>query len=783
MHRSRTTVIMKEPSSEPKPKEVATLQLEYRGPQLISNWKDQLSKGNAGKALEMNRQRGRDLITRDADNNVVYRNFSDPTPAIDDPRPPLEWEEVDGGFGSQARVPQFEKILARDEVVGPQGQKPTAAAEAAKLLRDEIENEAGEIEGNAGGAGLDIDMPTAKDRLERHVAYPKLEKLYEKDRFVDEKANDDENIKEILDRKGQPIVIERKDWFKGMADDIKEGNLPSFKFNKMEGREETDNDAQAAEVHTAMNELGLETAKEGTIVELDIKNHAPHKADNNKIDLNFSKQHGRDIIRRDEDGNITYRDFATKQPKDESKSELNYDPFMFKDKPKFYVNMDKDVSVPRGAETKADEDHIVESGLLYGDSSGKESNYSKKLREERDANDQTDLETKLAKATSNLSTSRRAQFGVDISKQKGRVPLASKQSQGPVDVDYDVERGERAVKGKQVGSCVQIMNKQASRGLLTKEPSLGEVLGPEFKQSGLEIDALEAKDKHMNAPFDAKKLEGYRKISREDQPFTKNKSISTPNPSIPLTDGLEYDDAALDRAKGGGGVNQKKSAIVMSNQQPRFESKPSDLLSGKAGDAELAALLPPNNEGDNLDTINDSKGPVTRAPRYVDPKRKKSLPRTSQRSKGPPKERKVEVGVEVETEVNEKEKETLLPRKTRQGKNNSDKRSDKEDEAKAKAKYDTSVDTTPDPIPAPAPTPTTIDTNIANNAATTATTAPLVGPSLQVDLDGMLSPAVVPGGAVGAPTPQANANNNGNISSADVRGMNELLAKFGETSL
>ena len=41
----------------------------------------------------------------------------------------------------------------------------------------------------------------------------------------------------------------------------------------------------------------------------------------------------------------------------------------------------------------------------------------------------------------------------------------------------------------------------------------------------------------------------------------------------------------------------------------------------------------------------------------------------------------------------------------------------------------------------------------------------------------------LPGGAVGAPTPQANANNNGNISSADVRGMNELLAKFGETSL
>lgn len=794
---SRTAAIMREPSPPRRNKELATSQLEFRGPQLMSDWRDELAKGNGGKALEMERQRGRDVITRDSNNKVVYRNFSDPVPAVNDPRPPLEWEEVDGGFGSQVRYPRFEKILARDEVVGPQGQKPTAAAEAAKLLRDEIQNEAGEIEGNAGGVGLDIDMPSAKDRLEKHVAYPKLEKIYGKDRFAEKKVEEEEEPKEILDRKGRPIIIEKKDWFKGMVDDIKEGNLPGVYFNKMEGREEMDNDAQVAEAHAVMNDLGLETAKEGTVVELDIKDYAPHKTDTNKIDLDFSKQHGRDVVTRNEDGTVTYRNFATKPPKDESKPELEYDPFMFKGKPKFFVNMDKDASAARGAETRVEEDHIVEADLLYGDSSGKETNYSKKLREERYANDQTNFESMLEKATSNLSSNRRAQFGVDISKQKGRVQLVSEKPQGPVDVDYDVQRGERAVRGKQVGSLVPSMKKQSSRGLLTKEPSLGEVLGSEFKQSGLEIDALEAKDKHADAPFDSKKLEKYRKVTRENQPFTKNKD-AVPKVPVSLTHGLEYDDTALDRAKGGGGIGRKKSALTISKQQSRFESKPSELLSGKAGDVELAALIPPDNEGDNLDLINDSSGPVTRAPRYVDPKRRKPLPRTSKRSQGPPKEKKIiEDGVNIEAETEIVGSNTVertkqeIPKVIRPSDESGDVKDSDSTQATdsnkilKKEKDQTSksegsqvtiapiTKTEQDPLAAPAPI--TIDPDFTGEA--------ISGLPIKVDLDGMLSPAIVPGGAVGAPTPQANVNSNGNISSADVRGINDLLAKFGDASL
>ena len=140
-----------------------------------------------GKAIEMNRQRGRDVITRDKDNIIKYQPFSQPNKKENDPRTVLDWEEIDGGFGSSAynKAITFDKLISRDDQIGPQGQRPAAAVQALNEMRNELIDEIGEIGGDgSGGDKIDLDVIQAYNVAKQvHVPVVNLDKMYQKNRI------------------------------------------------------------------------------------------------------------------------------------------------------------------------------------------------------------------------------------------------------------------------------------------------------------------------------------------------------------------------------------------------------------------------------------------------------------------------------------------------------------------------------------------------------------------------------------------------------------------------
>ncbi len=81
------------------------------------------------KTLCFDLNQGRDEKRKDGMGRIVIKKFTDPEPKMRD----LMYDtDVEGGFGGAAKgVPTFDKIVARDDAVGPHGEKPASAAEAA----------------------------------------------------------------------------------------------------------------------------------------------------------------------------------------------------------------------------------------------------------------------------------------------------------------------------------------------------------------------------------------------------------------------------------------------------------------------------------------------------------------------------------------------------------------------------------------------------------------------------------------------------------------------------
>lgn len=173
-------------------------------------------------------------------------------------------------------VIKFEKIVAREDAVGPRGEKPESSLAAERELQDDPE---------LGGQQLDIDYAEAKDAY-RNMGRPQGIVLYMKvtsvmksliftpltllysllqDRYPEEKKPSD---KPQLDHLGGS-------WFEGMYDTIaKKKNQHAIDFDKMKGRsimeqnEDLDADMEA--------EFGPQVG--GAVLDLEVTDWQPHKA-------------------------------------------------------------------------------------------------------------------------------------------------------------------------------------------------------------------------------------------------------------------------------------------------------------------------------------------------------------------------------------------------------------------------------------------------------------------------------------------------------------------------
>jgi hypothetical protein len=470
-------------------------QLDILSTQVPVDWGAEKEEDKHSKALRMALDRGRDEKRKDGMGRVVVKKFTDPEPKMLDP---VYETDTSGGFGAAAKgVVTFEKLVARGEAVGPYGEKPSAVAEAAAEAAKELEK-LGDFHPDFNGAGeglmLELDQGVAKDALEKHVQVAHMSKI---PRFPEIKAEDVKKTGEAAGRLGG-------EWFKGMADEILEaadgGGLRALDFDKMSGRgADAKDDAgggDPVEEQVMAEELGAmgDVYDRGEVLELDVKDWKPHKAPlNTAVAWRTAEEQPR---------------WAKEGHGDEPPPEYDVDPDILRGKPTFLVDMGKgqDRWDGVGVGVENEETGIVEAFLEYAD--GDPGEHGRKLQEAFDAGLASEQMRSRTRAEEASSSARRMVEPVNMAKQRSREeedradgPLSA----APQDVDYDIEKGLRALDKRLHGGVrfEQNLGREdngGSGGGVAAGPSLSNVLGSEFGRIELELEPKEQASSKYERP-------------------------------------------------------------------------------------------------------------------------------------------------------------------------------------------------------------------------------------------------------------------------------------------
>lgn len=376
---------------------------DFIGPQLQLDWtgndatKALLSKRSKPVTVRLDKTTGRERVKVHGKGMVEKEDFGAHQIRKDEDRVgPGEYDVLSQIEISKAKakggVVQFDKIVAREDAVGPRGEKPLASQQAEQDLLDDEE---------LGVEQLDIDYATAKD------AYKKKQKnqnivLYRKDRYPEEKPRPEEQAR--LDHLGGS-------WFEGMYETLQKNKGKVVDFDRMKGRSMMDADVEDALDEELHEELGV--AQEGAALDLTIDDPHPHKVNPDEKVLVFAdpKKHPRFQVDR-----------ATREMHARYAAQTGLDvqdDLLHERRGVTYVDMEK---MP-GRLNKLDavEETAAIDAMVYG---GVDDDGAIQLGEE--------TAKKIADGQSALK--KRVKQGVDMSKQRGRNDVVN---------DGDVHRQRR----------------------------------------------------------------------------------------------------------------------------------------------------------------------------------------------------------------------------------------------------------------------------------------------------------------------------------------------------
>eukprot|EP01041_Mallomonas_annulata_P003189 gene3189-6290_t len=187
---------------------------DYLEPQLPIDWK---AEGEARKhrhknpAAKLNLRPGRESITIKRKGDVRISEFDKPIEAYDSMGPGVYDVMAGRAFGEGVSAPDFNTALTREQVIGPDGERPDG------IVQDE--NEMRMMYGDE----LIVDATVTKDseKVKRSkVRYPKL---YEKERYPEEKVPEG------------AVAELGGGWFEGMAEGMSK-KAAIVKYDVMRGR-------------------------------------------------------------------------------------------------------------------------------------------------------------------------------------------------------------------------------------------------------------------------------------------------------------------------------------------------------------------------------------------------------------------------------------------------------------------------------------------------------------------------------------------------------------------
>lgn len=271
---------------------------EFLGPQLPVNWVANLEdKQNQHKyhSLKMDTGLGRDerKVYKKGEQQLIRFGARDKLlHLLDGPGGDIVADDDTGAFssfGQDAGGLAFDKQVAREDQVGPRGEKPESALLSAKertamteYLREEgIDLE--EVVGR-GKVELDLEVDRARDYAQKHGAIDNTGILYGAERY--------KPTKEVPEDTREPLQP-----FKGMVEELALKSNALYDFNKMKGRNEAGVDgddtavkAERAAMMEANNDMGLEfdvgiAGGAGAVLEIDATaaRDKAKKVDNNAL--------------------------------------------------------------------------------------------------------------------------------------------------------------------------------------------------------------------------------------------------------------------------------------------------------------------------------------------------------------------------------------------------------------------------------------------------------------------------------------------------------------------